>query len=112
MNGNYYNNGYNRETNDLYQEHYGNMIHSNNYTRGYDSEKYIDNILRMNIGKKVVVSTAMPTGTGMENKNFDGIVEDVGRDYLVISNPKNGEWSLILLIYITYITSVEPIKYN
>ena len=43
-------------------------------------------------------------------KNIEGIVEFCGPDYLIISNHNNGEWSIILINYIKYLTFKESIK--
>lgn len=115
MNGNYYNNGYanNQQSASFgYQKDFNNLVQQRGYDRLYDEDNYIDNILKFNVGKKIRVSTATPNGTEMKSQSFEGIIENVGKDYLIISDPKTGEWLVVPLIYITFITFEEPIKYN
>ena len=85
MNGNYYENGYMNNTSDS-----------------------IINILRQNIGKKVRISLNIPN---IEDRTYNGIIERVGDDYLIISNPTNDEWQIFLMVYLSYITFEERINY-
>jgi len=40
---------------------------------------------------------------------FKGIIEQSGRDHIILSDPTTGEWYLILMIYINYIKFDERI---
>ncbi len=75
-------------------------------------QSYIENILRLNKGKMVKVYASFPDSTEWRNKVFEGRIEQAGRDHLIISNPKNGEWYLILMIYLNYVTFDEKINYT
>ncbi len=75
-------------------------------------QSYIENILRLNKGKMVKAYVSFPDSTEWRNKIFEGRIEQAGRDHLIISNPKNGEWYLILMIYLNYVTFDEKINYG
>ena len=63
-------------------------------------QSYIENILRLNKGKRVRAFVSFPDSNEWRDKVFEGIIEEAGKDHLVMSDPKTGKWSLILLIYL------------
>ena len=91
----------------------------NNFNQDYNigtslpmEQSYIENILRLNKGKMVKAYVSFPDSTEWRNKIFAGRIEEAGRDYLIISNPNTGEWDLILMIYLNYVTFDERINYS
>ena len=120
MNGSFYNGSYNntnafpgtglngntvpnQQSVPSYQEQYG----------GNDSEQsYIENILRLNRGKKARFHITVPGSNEWQDRVFDGIIEQAGKEHIIVSNPTTGEWYLILLIYLDFVTFEEPINYN
>ena len=72
-------------------------------------QSYIENILRLNKGKKIEIYASYPDSTQWHDKVFKGIVEASGRDHIILSDPSTGDWYLILMIYINYIKSDERI---
>ena len=75
-------------------------------------QSYIENILRLNKGKLVRAYVSFPDATEWRNKIFEGVIQEAGRDHLILSNPNNGEWYLILMIYLNYVTFNERIAYS
>ena len=75
-------------------------------------QSYIENILRLNKGKVVRAYVSFPDATEWRNKIFEGVIQEAGRDHLILSNPNNGEWYLILMIYLNYVTFNERIAYS
>lgn len=75
-------------------------------------QSYIENILRLNKGKRVDVYTSFPDSLEWKDKIFSGIIEQSGRDHIILSDPTTGAWYLILMIYVDYITFSEQINYN
>ena len=76
-------------------------------------QSYIENILRLNKGKKVTVYASFGDATPEnKDKTFYGIIEQSGRDHLILSNPTTGKWQLILMIYVDYIEFDEKINYS
>ena len=42
----------------------------------------------------------------------EGIIEEAGKDHLVMSDPNTGNWQLILLIYLNFVEFDERINYS
>ena len=72
-------------------------------------QSYIENILRLNRGKKVQIYASYPDSDEWRNKVFSGIIEQSGRDHIILSDPKTGDWYLILIIYVNFIKFDERI---
>ena len=77
-----------------------------------DEQSYIENILRLNRGKKARFHVTVPGSVEWQDRVFDGIIEQSGKDHIIVSNPSTGEWYLILMIYLDFVTFEEPINYN
>lgn len=98
-----------------------NMTSDNSFESGYQAgqlanismqQSYIENILRHNKGKKVKVYVSFPDSTEWRDKIFEGTIEQAGRDHLIIRDPKNDHWYLILMIYLNYVEFDERIAYT
>ena len=96
-------------------------VGNNNYEEGYQAgqlqdmpmqQSYIENILRHNKGKKVKAYVSFPDANEWKDKIFEGTIEQAGRDHLIIRNPSNGHWYLILMIYLDYVEFDEKIDYT
>lgn len=77
-----------------------------------DEQSYIENILRLNRGKKARFHVTVPGSIEWQDRVFEGIIEQSGKDHIIVSNPNTGEWYLILMIYLDFVTFEEPINYN
>lgn len=75
-------------------------------------QSYIENILRLNRGKMARFHVTVPGSIEWQDRVFSGIIEQAGRDHIIVSNPSTGEWYLILMIYLDFVTFEEPINYN
>ena len=75
-------------------------------------QSYIENILRLNKGKKVRVHMTFPDSTEWRDLEFNGIIEQSGRDHIILSEPNTGTWQLLFMIYVDYISFDEPINYS
>ena len=82
-----------------------------NYNNLISEQSYIENILRLNKGKKIKAYVSYPDSSAWQNKIYDGIIEQAGRDHLIISDPSNGHWYLIRIIYLDYVEFMENINY-
>lgn len=86
---------------------------TNNYQEDYSITKELSNIsdiesiLRINKGKKVNIYVSYPNDE--KNITYSGIIEQVGKDNLIISNPETGNWYLLLTKYLNYIEFEEKI---
>ncbi len=107
MNGSYYKNA-------MYNADFDHMRPADNF--GNDDlpmeQSYIENILRLNKGKKVNVYMSYSDSVEWRDKMYTGIIEQAGRDHLIISDPSTGKWYLLLMIYLDYIEFNEKINYK
>ncbi len=95
-----------------YQEPIIKMPSVVNYTVLPLEESYMDNLVRNNIGKQVCIYVTFPSSNDFRDFKFNGILEQSGKDYVVLSEPSTGKWHLIPSIYIDYITFDENINYS
>ena len=75
-------------------------------------QSYIENILKINKGKKVDIYITFTDSNEWRDKVFSGIIEQTGHDYIILSDPKTGAWYLLQTMYLNYIKFMEPINYN
>ena len=73
-------------------------------------QSYIENILRLNRGKQVSVYMSFADAIEWKDKIFTGIIEQSGKDHIILSDPNTGHWYLLLLIYVDYIKFDEYIN--
>lgn len=74
-------------------------------------QSYIENILRLNKGKQVTVHMTFPDSEQYRDREFKGIIEQSGRDHIILSDPTTGKWFLLLMIYVDFMTFDEKINY-
>lgn len=77
-----------------------------------EEQSYIENILRLNKGKRAKAYFSFPDSNTWRDKIFEGIIEEAGKDHLVMSDPNTGNWQLILLIYLNFVEFDERINYS
>lgn len=75
-------------------------------------QSYIENILRLNRGKLATLYFSYPDSVEWRDKTYTGIIEAAGRDHIIVSDPKNGRWYLLLMIYLNYVDFDEKINYS
>lgn len=108
MNGTYYQNPtFPTATTNNYQD---NIVPVN---QGLSMEQsYIENILRLNKGKKVKAYVSYPDSLDWKDSIYNGTIEEAGRDHLIIRNPETGKWYLILMIYLNFVEFDEKVNYS
>ena len=75
-----------------------------------DESSYIENILRLNLGK--IVSVYMNfENSQWGSKIFKGKLEAAGKDHIIISDTTTGIRYILLTIYLSYVTFDEEINY-
>ena len=77
----------------------------------YNEQSYIENILRLNKGRKVNAYMSFSDSSEWKDKVFSGIIEQAGKDHLIIKDITNGNWYLIKILYLDYVEFMEPINY-
>ncbi|MBB6670904.1 spore coat protein GerQ [Cohnella nanjingensis] len=75
-------------------------------------ESYVENILRMNLGKVATIYMTYENNSEWNAKIFKGVLEAAGRDHIIISDPTTGKRYLLLTLNLDYITFDEPINYT
>ncbi|KAB8127146.1 spore coat protein GerQ [Gracilibacillus oryzae] len=75
-------------------------------------QSYIENILRLNRGKRATVYMTFENNERWNAKIFKGIIEAAGRDHIILSDPETGKRYILLMVYLDYITFDEEIEYE
>ena len=92
-----------------------NMINNTNYemyTGLPEEDLYIDNVLKLNKGKLLKIHITIPGSIEWQDQIFEGLLEEVSKDHIIISNPSTGQWNIIPMIYLDFIILEEPVNYN
>ncbi len=75
-------------------------------------QSYIENILRLNKGKTATVYMSFSDSINYRDKIFTGIIEQAGRDHIILSDPQTGKWYMLLMIYLDYVEFNSQINYK
>ncbi len=75
-------------------------------------ESFIENILRLNLGKVATIYMTFENNSEWNAKVFKGVLEAAGRDHIIISDPKTGMRYLLLMVNLDYITFDEELEYT
>src|SRR5574344_2188731 len=75
-----------------------------------DEQSYIENILRLNLGKDVQVFMNFENSQ-WGSKIFKGKLEAAGKDHIIISDSQTNVRYILLTIYLDYVTFDEEINY-
>jgi len=114
MNNNYLNNNGNFPGTPIYSGNIAtpNQSMANTSMNEYipDEQSYIENILRVNKGKRVSVYQSFADASEWKDRIFTGIIEQSGRDHIILSDPNTGNWYLLLMIYVNFIKFDEEIN--
>ena len=114
MNGNFYANPTfpNNQSEDYYSENSTSFNTTNDKQMGRLEQSYIENILRMNMGKSAKFFVSYPESSAWQNKEYIGTIEGAGKDHLIVKDTSSGSWYLIRMIYLDYVEFMEPINYS
>ncbi|MDB5053651.1 MAG: spore coat protein [Bacilli bacterium] len=75
-------------------------------------QSYIENILRMNLGKTGTFYMTYENNSQWNAKIFKGKIEAAGRDHIIISEPKTNMRILLLMVNLDYATFDEVLNYT
>jgi spore germination protein Q len=75
-------------------------------------ESYIENILRLNLGKIATVYMTYENNSQWNAKIFKGRLEAAGRDHIILSDPTTGMRFLLLMLNLDYVTFDEELNYE
>lgn len=73
-------------------------------------QTYIENIFRVNIGKKGTFYCTYSGSKKWTDMSYTGIIEQAGRDHLIIQN-EAGQRIVLLYVYLLWATFNEPLNY-
>jgi spore germination protein Q len=74
-------------------------------------ESYIENILRLNLGKIGTFYMTFENNSQWNAKVFRGRLEAAGRDHIILSDPQTGMRYLLLMVNLDYATFDEELQY-
>lgn len=75
-------------------------------------QSYIENILRLNLGKMGTFYMTYENNTKWNAKVFHGVIEAAGRDHIILSDPETGQRIILLMVNFDYATFDEPLYYE
>ncbi len=75
-------------------------------------QSYIENILRLNLGKTGTFYMTYENNSQWNAKVFTGVIEAAGRDHIIISERTTGQRIILLTLNLDYITFNEPLIYQ
>lgn len=75
-------------------------------------QTYLENILRLNIGKLGTFYFTYTGSNDWRDRAYKGIIEQVGRDHFVVSDPKNQKHYIFQFVYFNWAEFDEPINYS
>lgn len=76
-----------------------------------NQQSYIENILRMNLGKVATVYMNFENSQ-WGSKIFKGIIKGAGKDHIILKDLQSETRYLLLMVYLDYITFDESIEYD
>ncbi|MBN3522979.1 spore coat protein GerQ [Paenibacillus apiarius] len=79
---------------------------------GLGEQSYIENILRLNLGKVGTFYFTYENNSEWNAKVFRGMLEAAGRDHIIISDPMTGQRIMLLMVNFDYATFDEPLNYQ
>ncbi|WP_106767694.1 spore coat protein GerQ [Paenibacillus faecalis] len=75
-------------------------------------QSYVENILRLNLGKRASFFMTYENNSEWNAKVFTGILEAAGRDHIIISEPQTGRRIVLLMVNLDYVVFDEPLTYQ
>lgn len=75
-------------------------------------QTYLENILRLNIGKLGTFYFTYTSSDDWRDRAYKGVIEQVGRDHFVVSDPKNQKHYIFQFVYFNWAEFDEPINYS
>jgi len=75
-------------------------------------QSFIENILRLNLGKIGTFYMTYENNSEWNAKIFKGKLEAAGRDHIIISDPNTGVRTMLLMVNFDYATFDEPLTYS
>ena len=74
-------------------------------------QTYVENILRVNIGKKGTFYFSYSGSKQWTDMSYTGVIEQAGRDHVIIRTDSN-QRIILLFVYLLWATFDEPLDYQ
>lgn len=74
-------------------------------------QSYVENILRFNRGKRARFYMTFENNPEWTARVFEGVIEEAGRDHIIISDADGGQNYLLLMVYLDFVEFAEEIDY-
>ena len=78
--------------------------------QGYNKDEYGENLIRKNIGKKAAFYMSFGDSIKWRDSVFEGIIEEAGKDYVLIYDRDNNKRVLLWNVYLDYIVFDEQLN--
>ena len=89
---------------------YKNYTYDNLVNYNKSNTKSLEDILKLNIGKKISIYESFDNSNEWRDKVFTGILENSENEYLILSDPTNNTWYILLKKFVNYIKFEEEIN--
>ncbi len=73
--------------------------------------QYAENLLQLNRGKMARFFMSYSDSIEWRDRIFEGIIEDAGRDYTLLRDPKNNRSTILWNVYLNFVEFDEPINH-
>lgn len=80
-------------------------------TQQFTEQSYIENILRLNLGKVATVYMNFE-GSTWGSKIFKGYLLAAGKDHIILKDLQTETRYILLMVYLSYVTSEEELDYD
>ena len=74
-------------------------------------QTYVENILRVNVGKKGTFYFSYTCSKALNDKIYTGTIQQAGRDHFIIVT-ETGQTIMLLLVYLLWAEFGEPLDYQ
>lgn len=81
-----------------------------NQNYNYNESEYASNLLKKNVGKKVKIYVSFGDSLEWRDTIFEGIIEETGKDYILIYNQNTNRRYLLWNVYLDYIVFEEQVN--
>ena len=75
-------------------------------------QTYLENILRLNIGKLGTFFFTYTGSSDWRDRAYKGTIEQVGRDHFIVRDPKNQKFYIFQFVYFDWAEFDEPLNFN
>ena len=70
---------------------------------GGGADTFVNTVLRNTIGRRAQLYFSYPDSDKWRDTVYDGIIELIGEDYIIISNPEGTKVQVLLMLYLEWV---------